>query len=105
MSKVTTSNWEAWVDTMPGDKPTLHVSADADTHSIDLAVLEKREPQGTNPEILLLDLKTFTGTKPESNPQQIHYKEELKNAEQYEQIDVYFSGELIKRIEEIKVVH
>lgn len=105
MSNVTTSKWEAWIDVMPGDMPSLHVTAEVDTHSADMAILEKRMPQGINPKILLLDLKTFSGTKPETNPQQVKYTEEVHNTEVYEQVDVFYDDEVIASIKEIKVIH
>lgn len=48
-------NWSAWLDLMPGDKPTLHVTGQCTFPSLGYQVeLQRAVPQGVNPEILLL---------------------------------------------------
>jgi hypothetical protein len=108
MSKLTTSDWAAWVNLMP-PRPTpggtLHVTGDVDTHSADMAYLEKKIPQGINPKILLLDLKIVAGTAPAKNPQKVHYNEGLQQKDQYTSVEIYYEGERVAMIDEIKEVH
>jgi hypothetical protein len=107
MANITTSNWEAWVNLMP-PRPTpggtLHVTGDVNTHSSDMAYLEKAIPQGKNPAILLLNLNTVAGTVPANNPQKVHYHEELQQKDQYSSIEILYEGERIAMIDEIKEV-
>lgn len=79
-AKITTSDWAAWVNLMmPGPTPsgTLHVVGKVDTHSANFAFLEKAVPQGINPAILLLNLRTEIGIAPAANPQKVSYTEAL----------------------------
>jgi hypothetical protein len=108
MSKITTSNWTAWVNLMPilpTPGGTLHVTGDVDTHSADFSFLEKANPQGINPKILLLNLVVETGYVPATNPQKVHYTEGLQQKDQYTSIEIFYQGERIVMIDEIKEVH
>jgi hypothetical protein len=108
MTNVTTTNWAAWVNLMP-PRPTpggtLHVTGDVDTHSTDFAYLEKANPQGINPKILLLNLIVETGIVPATNPQKVHYTEGLRQKDQYSRVEIFYKGERIVMIDEIKEVH
>ena len=59
------SEWEAWIDLMPGKEPTLHVTGvfEAPTTGWSAELVE-HNPQGTNPRDLLLDLITHEPTEP-----------------------------------------
>jgi hypothetical protein len=49
--------FEAWHDRMPGKPPTLHVTGEVTFPTGGYtAMLQKHEPQGINPQDLLLDL-------------------------------------------------
>ncbi len=51
-----TGNWYAWVDSMPPPHGGLHVFGEVQVGNPGIdAVLRPSEPQGINPEILLLD--------------------------------------------------
>jgi hypothetical protein len=54
---VKTQNWLAWLDKMPPPPDTLHVRGEVEVSNpgVDVA-LYKRQPQGINPAIILLDL-------------------------------------------------
>ena len=107
MKKVTTSDWKAWVNKMPGPGTphhnTLHVVGTVDTYSKDLAYLQKREPQGINPHILLLDLHVITGFVPVDNPQRVHYYENLAEEQSYKSIEIYYEGKREATIDEIPI--
>lgn len=108
MSKVTTSNWTAWINLMPPlptPGGTLHVTGDVDTHSSDFAYLSKAVPQGINPKILLLNLIVETGIVPATNPQKVHYTEALQKKDQYSSIEILHKGERVTVIDEIGEVH
>jgi hypothetical protein len=108
MSNITISKWQAWINLMPIQPTfggTLHTTGEADTNSTDFAFLEKAIPQGFNPKILLLKLKVETGIAPVTNPQQLHYKEELQQKNQYTIIEIHSNGNLEATITDLKKVH
>jgi|SRR5687767_3674995 len=108
MSKVTTSDWAAWVNLMPPlptPGGTLHVTGNVDTHSTDFAFLEKAVPQGINPKILMLNLIVETGIVPVKNPQRVHYTEPLAQKKQYQTVEIFYKQERIALIDEIKEVY
>lgn len=108
MANIPTSNWAAWINLMPPlptPGGTLHVIGTVDTNSSDFAFLQKKVPQGTNPKILLLDLKVETGTIPAKNPQLVHYTESLTDKKQYHTVEIFYKQERIALIDEIKEVH
>lgn len=106
--KITTSGWSAWVNLMP-PRPTpggtLHITGTVDTNSGDFAFLEKVVPQGKNPSILLLNLRTETGTAPAKNPQNVSYTEALQTKGQYSEVQVWYNGKLEAAITKIEEVH
>ena len=52
------SDWNAWIDLMPGVEPTLHVTATCEFPTTGYGVsLTRHEPQGENPRDLLLDFE------------------------------------------------
>lgn len=107
-AKITTSDWAAWVNLMmPGPTPsgTLHVVGKVDTHSANFAFLEKAVPQGINPAILLLNLRTETGIAPAANPQNVSYTEALSAKDQYSEVQVWCHGKLEATITKIEEVH
>lgn len=107
-TKITTSDWAAWVNLMmprPTPGGTLHVVGTVDTHSADFAFLEKAVPQGKNPSILLLNLRTETGTAPAKNPQNVNYTEALQTKNQYREVQVWYNGKPEATITKIEEVH
>ena len=108
MSKVTTSDWAAWINLMPPlptPGGTLHVTGIVDAHSKELAFLVKAVPQGTNPKILLLNLIVQNGIVPVDNPQRVHYTEPLLKKHQYNTVEIFYKKERIALIDEIKEIY
>lgn len=106
MPQVTTSDWAAWIDMMPIQPTpggTLHVIGQVDAGTA-LAFLRKRQPQGFNPHILLLDLHVVNGIVPVKNPQQVHYSEGLDKDQRYTEVDIFFEGKEVGKITEIGIV-
>jgi len=106
MPKIKTSDWNAWIDTMPVQPTpggTLHVTGEVDAGSA-LAFLVKRQPQGINPQVLLLDLQVVNGIVPVKNPQQVHYRENLEKGQRYTEVDIFYQGQEEARITEIGIV-
>jgi hypothetical protein len=55
--KIKTQNWYAWIDKMPPPPDALHVRGEVVVGNPGIDVfLYKKQPQGFNPTILLLDL-------------------------------------------------
>lgn len=55
--KIKTQNWHAWIDKMPPPPDTLHVRGEVEVSNPGVEVLLlKKQPQGINPAIILLDL-------------------------------------------------
>jgi hypothetical protein len=106
--KITTSGWSAWVNLMP-PRPTpggtLHITGNVDTQSGDFAFLEKAVPQGKISSILLLTLRTETGTAPAKNPQTVNYTEVLEQEKQYKEVQIWHNGKIEAAITKIEEVH
>lgn len=57
MNQITSKNWKAWHDFMPGSEPTLHVKGEVTAPTTGYsASLIPHQPQGINPAIYLFDL-------------------------------------------------
>lgn len=57
MNDVTSHNWKAWHDFMPGSDPTLHVKGEITVPTTGYAAnLVPHKPQGINPAIYIFDL-------------------------------------------------
>lgn len=52
---ISCSNWKVWHDRMPGSEPTVHVVGICMVPGGYSVKLERAEPQGFNPSILLLN--------------------------------------------------
>ena len=104
MSKVTTSDWNAWINKMPGSNNDIHVIGIVDAHSKELAFLKPKIPQGINKDILLLDLRVVSGFVPVDNPQKVHYTEELPSGKSYTAVEIYLGNQFEVRITEIGIV-
>ena len=106
MPQVKTSDWKAWIDTMPIQPTpggTLHVIGQVNAGGA-LAFLNKREPQGINPDILLLDLRVINGIVPVKNPQQVHYRQNLDKDQRYTEIQIFLEGKEEARITKIDIL-
>jgi hypothetical protein len=58
--KINTHNWQAWIDKMPPPPDTLHVLGEVEVSNPGVEVaLFKKQPQGINRTIILLDLFLF----------------------------------------------
>ena len=92
MDNVTSRNWKAWHDFMPGSEPTLRVAGEVTvpTSGYD-AKLTPHYPPGINPTIYLLDL-IVTPPAPDQQVSQVvttlpvRYEEETRN--NYSQVTV-----------------
>src|ERR1043165_9464266 len=112
-TKISTCDWKAWIDIMPGiPKPgqpgrgaTLHVVGKVDTYNADLAYLEPRSPQGINPKILMLDLHVVTGIVPVDNPQRVHYTQPVGSKDAYTSIDIFYEGQHEATIDTVEAAH
>lgn len=91
---------------MPGTPPnnTLHVIGTVDAHSTELAFLRKRNPQGINKQILILDLFVVMGFVPVDNPQRVHYSENLTADNDYSSIEIYYKDKREAKIDNIPIV-
>lgn len=76
------SEWTAWHDRMPGSPATLHVTGQCvfptDGYSV---ALKRAEPQGFNPEVLLLERVVQAPTGPVTQvetTEEVHYSEETE---------------------------
>ena len=108
MHDIETSNWQARIDKQPIQPTpagTLHVTGDVDTRTTDAARLIKKEPQGINPRILMLEVKVGGIVPAESNPQEVRYKEELLAEKPYDSVEIYNHNNRIATIEKIEEVH
>ncbi len=96
-----TKNWYAWFNKMPPKPGDLHVIGEMEVPNSGVyAVLTKRQPQGINPQILLLDLLLIQ--KPGIWPQvttsvQARYDEVAVGGD-YKEVNVLCSGDVITRI-------
>src|SRR5437016_3933113 len=96
IKKIKTQNWHAWINKMPPSPDTLHVRGEVEVSNPGIeVVLFKRQPQGINPAIILLDLfliqrpgiwPTITMLKPAV------YEEVGRNLP-YTTVDVFHHGE------------
>lgn len=94
--EVSCSNWEAWYDRMPGNEPTLHVVGTCTIPGGYSVRLERAEPQGINPAILLLNLIVKEPTEsapPMSGKEEVRYSEETRAS--YEQVAILPDGPTI----------
>ena len=106
MTNSTSSGWKAFIDLQPilqTPGGTLRVIGTVDTQNTNEAKLLKREPQGINPTILLLEV-IEVDTLPVKNPQEVRYEEGLMDKEQYSSIEIFFGEDLLTKIDEIKEV-
>ena len=105
MDNVTSSKWVAWINQeplQPTNEGTLHVTGEVDSHSTKFAVLRKKNPQGINEKILLLEIKLYSGIIPVNNPQLLHYSEELEST--YSSIEIFYGSQKVTQIADIPVV-
>ena len=106
MSNITSTSWKAFIDLQPIQKTpggTLRVIGKVDTHNTNEAKLHKREPQGVNPAILLLEIIELDFV-PADNPQEVRYEEGLNTTDQYSTIEIFVEDEKVAIIENIGVV-
>lgn len=106
MKIITFSDWKAFIDLQPIQPTpggTLRVIGTVDTQNTNEAKLQKREPQGINPTILLLELIELDFA-PADNPQEVRYEEGLKTIDQYSTIEIFVEEEKVATIENIEVV-
>lgn len=106
MSQITTTNWNAWINTQPIQPTfgTLHVTGEVVSHPSKAAILVKKVPQGFNSTILLLEIVLHPSGLPTKQPQQVHYVENVDKEDQYNSIDIIFNGNIIEHIVNIPIV-
>lgn len=100
------SNWQAWYDQMPGSKRTLHVMGTCGVPGGYSIKLERAEPQGINPDILLLNLIAEDLTPGDPNPlnikeEEVRYREDTRTP--YNQITILPDGPTIS-VQEVSSV-
>ena len=101
--------WYAWLDTMPPGPNHLHVVGDVLVSNPGvLAVLTMREPQGTNPKILILDLSLVQqpGMWPAvmSHAQSRFDRFLPSGPSPYQSVEVYLGATKIVTIDHIQIV-
>jgi len=107
---MTTKNkdWHAWLNTMPPRPDTLHVVGDVMVANPGVTpVLTMREPQGINPNILILDLQLVQ--QPGMWPQvvtsvQARFDRVIVKQSSYTSVDVYLNGSKVTSIDHIDIV-
>mgnify|MGYP003649911283 CR=1 FL=1 len=91
---IKTKDWEAWIDTQPGPgkTPRLFVTGQVETtNGAIVPVLTKREPQGINETILILDLTIEDTGKPGTD--------DVAFRDAYKQVDIQYENEQVALIE------
>ncbi len=107
-SKPNTRNWNAWVDLQPPGPGRLHVTGEVEVSATNKnPVLNKHQPQGINPEILLLDLAIVEqglGNQVFAW-REARYEETPVNKGQYSQVDILWEGNVVTSITKIGETH
>lgn len=100
-------DWYSWVNMMPEVTKSggqIHVTGNVLTIPELYPYLEKAEPQGINPEILLLNLKTARKPQHPVPSGHVHYSEFLGVAAMITQVQINWGGgdsTLIEKIEKV----
>jgi hypothetical protein len=92
-----TKNWKAWQNLQPPGTPTLHVVGEVETtNSNQTPGLAEANPQGFNPDILLLDLSiTTAGTGlTVVEFKQVTFTKKISK-DQYSSVDIFSNGEQV----------
>jgi hypothetical protein len=100
MSKLKTRNWYAWINFMPPEPDDFHVIGEVYVGNPGVqAELHVKEPQGINPDVLLLDLHLVqrTGMWPQVMTWvQCRYDTVLlKGTPQYTDVEIHLDGAVI----------
>ncbi|UXA04441.1 hypothetical protein KXD96_15555 [Mycobacterium sp. SMC-2] len=94
--------WKAWHDRMPGGAPTLHVTGKCCFPTAGWkAALQRREPQGFNPTILMLELVV---TRPEAPTAQVLTELDISWIEETDTRYAQVSVEVVGATAEGKVI-
>lgn len=102
-----TRDWYAWINLMPPKPDSFHVTGEVyvPNPGVD-PILVPREPQGINPEILLMDL--FLIQRPGIWPQILVWKQarydKVGTGFEYKQVQIFCGDEVIADIE-VEIVH
>jgi hypothetical protein len=92
--------WKAWVDLMPGPSgPTLHVHGTISVYGKAHHTLEKAEPQGSNPTILLLEVLPAPSAGDVTT--NLKYQEKVSDAKQYAQVQIREIEDVTVDVEEV----
>jgi hypothetical protein len=99
--KVKTQNWYAWINKMPPQPNKFHIRGDVEVSNPGVEVaLHKRQPQGINPAIIILDL--FLIQRPGTWPALVTLKtaayEEVGPNLPYNNADVFHQGESVASV-------
>ena len=106
MKTITSSDWKAFIDLQPilqTPGGTLRVIGKVDTQNTNEAKLLKREPQGINPAILLLEIIELDFA-PAENPQEVRYEEGLQATDQYSSIEIFAGDKKVATINDFEIV-
>ncbi len=101
MTAPKTKEWSAWIDLMPVNKPTLHVTGQVETSASNVQPkLAEAEPQGINPSILILVLTLENSGGDGSTAFAFHearYEKPAKKG-QYTEVHIRFAKDVIQKI-------
>lgn len=97
---VQTKDWYAWIDMMPPRPYSFHVTGEVlvPNPGVDVILIPK-EPQGINPDILLMDL--FLHQKPGVWPEIVVWKParyDKVGTVKYKQVDIFCGSKSIAQI-------
>jgi len=97
----TSRNWYAWLNTMPPKPDDFHVTGEVQVGNPGVfALLIKKEPQGINPAILLLDMHLVQ--QPGIWPQVVSWVparyDEIITGTAYTEVNVFCGSDIIAKI-------
>ncbi|HYR21467.1 MAG TPA: hypothetical protein VEP30_00905 [Chthoniobacterales bacterium] len=96
-----TRNWYAWINTMPPKPDDFHVTGEVRVGNPGVyALLTKKEPQGINPAILLLDLHLVQ--RPGIWPQVVSWVparyDEITTESDYTEVNIFCGSDIIVQV-------
>ena len=105
----TSAAWHAWINQMPPGPKSIHVVGDILVSNPGVeAILTMRQPQGINPDILMLDLSLVQkpGVWPQvvTNAQARFDRVLLQSEPAYTSVDIFLGPEKIITIDHIDIV-
>ena len=96
MAAPKTEGWNAWLNMMPPGPPHIYVTGEVTVGNPGYeALLHKKVPQGSNNQILMLDLNL--GQKPGTWPQVVvivpaRYEQVVPRGTNYTEVQIFYDG-------------